>query len=246
MNRLGRWRVYSYQMFLGRKLPVFGLVTALGSCVATAQLSKFADPGWNPNTETNKVSNLAGKSFGTGAAKMGDRSAKLGDSSVKLKSFPVKQWSTPESSGVKERPARLPGAAGMPLKSSPYADKSFNTGRVGDMSKLQKSYPTDANKMSGKTAGGLNASQTTKSYQGKVAKDLQATVDRTFHRNLTVDEVKTLLNEPGSSLEPTAEVKDKDQQSLLGQGVSRDARGLPTVGPAARVKGKSRHASPGR
>lgn len=240
-------KVYTSTMPSLHRLAVFALMTALAPGVAPAQLSKFADPNWNPNMETNKVCDLAGKTFGAGtaAAKMGNRTAKLGDGGLKLKEFPVKPWSTPEATGFKERRANLPSEAPMGPRSSPYAGKAFNPGRTGDLSNFQKSYATEANKWSGKEAPGLDSNRAAKDFQGKTSKELQATVDRTFHRTLTVDEVKTLLNEPAASPQPTAEVKNKDE-SLFRQGVGRDTRGLPQPGAAVGVKGKSGHARPGR
>ncbi|HPA16456.1 MAG TPA: hypothetical protein PLU30_01820 [Verrucomicrobiae bacterium] len=227
-------------------LAPVALAIALVPWVATAQgISKYADPSWNPNLETNKVSNLAGKSFTGTASKMAGRSARLADGDVKMKSFKVKQWSSPEATGLKEHAARLPATDPMPLKSSPYAGKGFKPARTGDMSKLQKNYPAETSKFSGQTARGLDTDTATKAYQGKSVKDLQTTVDRTLTQPnaLSVDDVKKLLNKPGSSLEPTAEAKPQEG-SLPGQGIGGStggSGGMPTVGPAARTQGKSRH-----
>ncbi|MCC6355267.1 MAG: hypothetical protein IT577_15350 [Verrucomicrobiae bacterium] len=184
------------------------LAIAAGPCLAPAQgLSKYADPNWNPNMETNKASSLAGKTFSVGKGGMGDRKARIGDGDVKLKAFPVKQWSAPEATGIKERAAHLTETAPVPLKSSPYANKGFTPARGRDTSKLQKAYPIEASKFSGQAARGLDTDKASKEYEGRSAADLQAIVDRTLTRTLTVDEVKKLLNEPGSSAQPTAETK---------------------------------------
>lgn len=222
------------------------LAIAIGPCLTPAQgISKYADPNWNPNMETNKVSNLAGKTFTGGKANLAGRSARLGDGDVKLKSFPVNQWSAPEATGIKERAARIPTDEPVPLKSSPYAAKSFTPARAGDTSKLQKSYPVEASKMNGQAAAGLDTDKASKAYGNRSPADLQATVDRTLTRTLTVDEVKKLLNEPGSSVEPTAEVKPHDG-SLPGQDIAAGPRGGPPFGPDPRIQRKPGHRVPGR
>lgn len=194
------------------------LAAALGPCPLIAQgISKYADPNWNPNMETNKVSSLAGKAFGGGKANLADRSARMGDGDVKLKTFPVKQWASPEATGIDGRPAKLRANEPPPIKSSPYATKSFTPGRGGETTRLQKSYPVEKSKFSGRGADGFDTDTASKAYADRSAADLQATIDRTLTKTLTMEEVKKLLNEPGSSPEPTAEVKSPET-SLPGQG----------------------------
>jgi hypothetical protein len=230
-----------------RALAPVALAIVIGPCLAGAQgISKYADPNWNPSMETNKASSLAGKAFTGGKANMADRSARMGDGDVKLKTFPAKQWAAPEATGIKERAARLPKDDPVPLKSSPYATKGFTPVRAGDMSKLQKSYPSKDSKFSGKAALGLDTDKASKAYGNRSPADLQATVDRTLTRTLTVGEVKKLLNEPGSSVEPTSGVKPQDG-SLPGQGQGVEFGGSATTsGNRARNQGKPGHPIPGR